>query len=110
MTKAARRADDAGIEVVHNPRARRFEVSQDGHLAVLEYARVGTSLVLKHTGVPEAIEGRGIASALARAALDHVRDTGFVAVPMCPFVRGYIRRHPEYLELVGFGQRGDRMC
>ena len=96
--------------VVRNREADRFEVEQDGHLAVLEYQVVRKSFLLVHTGVPPELEGRGIGSALARAALDFVRRTRLTAVPLCPFVRAYIRRHPEYLELVGFGERGDRLC
>ncbi|HZW27866.1 MAG TPA: GNAT family N-acetyltransferase [Trueperaceae bacterium] len=97
-------------QVVRNREASRFEVELDGHVAVLEYVRVRRSLLLVHTGVPEQLEGRGIGSTLARAALDYVRHARLIAVPMCPFVRAYIRRHPEYLELVGFGERGDRLC
>ncbi|HEX7040266.1 MAG TPA: GNAT family N-acetyltransferase [Trueperaceae bacterium] len=101
---------DGQPTVVRNPAESRFEVVQDGHVAVLEYVRVRRSFLLVHTGVPPELEGRGIGGALARAALDHVRRADLIAVPLCPFVRSYIRRHPEYLELVGFGERGDRMC
>ncbi len=97
-------------QVVRNRAESRFEVVEDGHVAVLEYVRVGRSLLMVHTGVPPELEGRGIGGALARAALDYVGRAGLIAVPMCPFVRSYIRRHPEYLELVGFGERGDRLC
>lgn len=53
-----------------------------------------------HTEVPEALEGRGIAGRIVRFALDDVRARGLKAVPRCPYVAGYISRHPEYQDLV----------
>lgn len=113
-----RNADDATtrsteepeeVTVEHHPERKRFEVNVAGVTAVLEYLRAGGSMIFTHTGVPEAAAGRGVGSALARAGLDYVREHDMVAVPLCPFVRGFIRRHPEYQELVGFGERGDRL-
>ena len=88
------------VEVVHNEAQSRFEVNQDGHLAELDYRRVGDQIIFTHTGVPAALEGRGIASALAKAGLNYARDNGLAVVPICPFVKGYIERKPEYQALV----------
>lgn len=96
--------------VVRNREADRFEVEQDGHLAVLEYQVVRKSFLLVHTGVPPELEGRGIGGALVRAAFDHVRGHGMVVVPLCPFVRAYLKRHPEYLELVDPEYRRSRLA
>jgi len=57
-------------------------------------------MVLVHTEVPESAEGKGVGSALARAALDHARREDLSVVPRCPFMASYIRRHPEYGDLV----------
>jgi predicted GNAT family acetyltransferase len=48
---------------------------------------------------PEAGES-GLGSRLVRAALDDVRGKGLQVVPLCPFVRGWIERHPDYADLV----------
>jgi predicted GNAT family acetyltransferase len=88
------------VEVVHNETQNRFEVSQDGHLAELDYRRVGDQIIFTHTGVPAALEGRGIASALAKTGLTYARDHNLAVVPLCPFVKGYIERKPEYQALV----------
>jgi predicted GNAT family acetyltransferase len=88
------------IEVVHNEAQKRFEVSQDGHFAELDYRRVGDRIIFTHTGVPAALEGRGIASALAKSGLTYARDHGLEVVPLCPFIKGYIERKPEYQALV----------
>ena len=70
------------VEVVHNEAQSRFEVNQDGHLAELDYRRVGDQIIFTHTGVPAALEGRGIASALAKAGLNYARDNGLAVVPI----------------------------
>ncbi len=89
-----------GIRVVNNEAAQRYEAEVDGARSLIQYERKGDRIVFLHTEVPEALEGRGIASALARAALEDARARNLTVVPLCPFVSGYIRRHPEYLPLV----------
>ena|SRR5438552_12818345 len=91
---------EGGITVVNNEAAQRFEVHVDGLLSQLTYQRRGDRIVFLHTEVPAALEGRGIASDLARTALDDARARQLRVVPLCPFVRGYIERHPEYQALV----------
>jgi predicted GNAT family acetyltransferase len=88
------------VEVVHNEALSRFEVNQDGHLAELDYRRVGDQIIFTHTGVPAALEGRGIGSALAKTGLKYAQDNQLEVVPLCPFVKGYIERKPEYQSLV----------
>ncbi|GIK74278.1 MAG: N-acetyltransferase [Chloroflexota bacterium] len=88
------------VEVVHNEAKNRFEVSQEGHLAELDYQRTGAQIIFTHTEVPPALEGRGIAGALVKTGLNYARDHGLEVVPLCPFVKGYIERKPEYQALV----------
>jgi len=76
----------------------RFEVTQDGKTAFLTYHRNGKRLALIHTEVPEALEGHGLASLLAKTALQYARDEDLTVVPICPFVRSYIERHPDEAE------------
>jgi predicted GNAT family acetyltransferase len=86
--------------VTHNPGAGRFEFQKDGHLAVLEYQLSGGKISFTHTRVPEALGGQGIGSLLACAGMDYARAQSFTVVPLCPFVAGYIQKHPEYKSLV----------
>ncbi len=60
----------------------------------------GDRHIFVHTEVEDAYEGQGVASALARAALDDVAAQGGRIVPLCPFISGWIDRHPEYREMV----------
>lgn len=53
-----------------------------------------------HTAVPDAFEGQGVGSALARTALDQARADGLAVVAPCSFIAGWIDRHPAYADLV----------
>jgi len=88
------------LQVCHNAARSRYEVEVGGQLAKIEYHDTGGVRYFTHTEVPEALEGHGIASLMARAVLDEARAQNLPIVPLCPFVRGYIERHPEYQSLV----------
>jgi predicted GNAT family acetyltransferase len=88
------------LEIVNNTEQRRWQVEIDGRLALLQYQERDGQVIYLHTEVPPELEGRGIAGAMARAALDDARARGLRVVPFCPFVASYIRRHPEYQDLV----------
>ena len=83
-----------------NAERHRFELDADGHIAFSEYTRDGATLTIKHTEVPKELNGKGIGSALVRGLLDIVRTQGLKVVPLCPFVAGYIAKHPEYADLL----------
>jgi predicted GNAT family acetyltransferase len=91
----------ASVEVVDDPDRSRYQASIDGTPAgFAAYRLQGDHVVFTHTEVDPAFEGKGVGSALARAALDDVRSRGLGVVAMCPFVSAYIRRHPEYGDLL----------
>ncbi len=87
--------------VHHNPAQACFETTVDGHRAVLEYVLESGAMVITHTGVPEAIGGRGIAADLTRAALAHARAAGLKVVPACAYAAAFMQRHSEYTDLLG---------
>ena len=88
------------FQIEHDAAASRFTTSKDGQLAELVYSLRDGKLVIEHTGVPEAIGGQGIAGALVKAALAHARASGLRVVPACSYSADYVRRHPEYADLV----------
>ncbi|HEU5013605.1 MAG TPA: GNAT family N-acetyltransferase [Roseiflexaceae bacterium] len=88
------------VQVVHNEEASQFEAMVQDLRSELSYARDGNRILFTHTGVPPALRGRGIASKMARAAMEYVRENNLVAVPLCSYMVSYIRRHPEYQSLV----------
>ncbi|MEO7325275.1 MAG: GNAT family N-acetyltransferase [Dokdonella sp.] len=91
------------VNVERNEAANRFEAIVDDVLCVLEYRLDGKVITLLHTGVPDAVGGRGIAAALTKTALDTARHEGWRVVPACAYSLSYIARHPQYQDLVSDG-------
>lgn len=93
--------DDAPT-VTENETSHRYEATlADGTVAgFAAYERADGVTTFTHTIVQPQFEGRGIGSTLIRSALDAERNVGRPVVPRCEFVQAYIRRHPEYAELV----------
>jgi uncharacterized protein len=87
--------------VEKNAAGSRYEMQVEGHTALVQYRdeRDGTVRLI-HTEVPDALEGRGIGSSLARGVLEAIRAEGRTVVPQCTFIAAYIDRHPEYHDLV----------
>ncbi|MFF7991353.1 GNAT family N-acetyltransferase [Kitasatospora xanthocidica] len=78
----------------------RFEAWVDGAQAgFAEYLRSDRLVVYPHTVVEPAFEGQGVGSALARAALDDARARDLPVLATCPFIKGWLLRHPEYTDL-----------
>jgi predicted GNAT family acetyltransferase len=94
-------AGDMETTVRDVPDADRYEIRDgDRLLGIAAYQLRGDQIRFTHTEVnPEAGES-GLGSRLVRAALDDVRGKGLQVVPLCPFVRGWIERHPDYADLV----------
>lgn len=87
-------------ELIDNEERKRYEFRLSEHTPVLEYIRTKDKIYLTHTEVPDALEGQGIGSQLVKQVLEDVKEKGLTLVPLCPFVALYIKRHPEYRELV----------
>jgi len=87
----------ANDTIVDNEVKHRFELEEDGHVAELDYHVNGNRLVLIHTGVPEALGGRGLGGKLVQAALERARAQNMVVRPECEFARGWIEKHPDAL-------------
>jgi uncharacterized protein len=82
-------------QVIDNTKKARFEVSIDGVLAQLTYRRRADRLILVHTGVPDALAGRGVGGLLVQAAMAKATAEGLTVVPLCPFARSWLERHPD---------------
>lgn len=89
------------FDIRHEPDQRRLVTTVEGSDAVLDYRLEGRCMVITHTGVPEAIGGRGIAAELTRAAFEQARSEGWQVRPACSYAAGWAERHPEYSELLG---------
>ena len=89
------------IALADNAEKHRFELHAGGQLAAYaEYNVLANALLFTHTETLPGFEGRGFGSKLAAFALDEVRRRGIGAVPVCQFIAGFLRKHPEYQDLV----------
>lgn len=85
--------------IEHLPQRGRFQTVVDGHLGVCDYRLDGSVMHMTHTEVAPELEGRGIAAALVKAALDHAKAAGLKVNPLCWYVRSYMQRHPQTASL-----------
>ena len=90
---------DACADVEHDREGRRFHVLVEGHRAVLDYRLADGVMTITHTGVPSAIEGRGVASTLGRAAVEAAKADGWKVHAQCAYAAEWFKRHGEYAGL-----------
>lgn len=83
-----------------NTEARQYEVSVEEQIARIEYIKAQDKIYLTHTEVPLSLEGKGIGSKIVEMALKDVARQDLTLIPLCPFVAGYIKDHPEWKKLV----------
>ncbi|MGH8914828.1 MAG: GNAT family N-acetyltransferase [Acidimicrobiia bacterium] len=94
-------SNQSGYEVRDDPESHRYVLEVDGEQAgVAVYHVRNGRYIFVHTEVDPRLEGKGMGSALARHALEDMKERGEVIVPICPFISAYVKRHPEYHELI----------
>ena len=86
--------------VINNPNLGRYELAVEGHIAAAYYHRSNGVVTFDHTEVPPELGGKGVGSKLVKGALDQVRADGLKVVAECPFVKGWIEKHPDYRDLL----------
>lgn len=82
--------------IVNNTKRRRFETHIGEELAYIQYGYHNEAIVLLHTFVPESMRGQGVSTALAHFALEYIKAHNMKMIVYCPFVKKYLKRHPEY--------------
>ncbi len=91
------------VSVRDAPTENRYEIRVDGELAGFAEYRLRPEqkrIDFTHTEVFDAFAGQGLAGKLAAGSLDDARTRGLAVRPYCPFYRGYIQKHPAYVDLV----------
>ena len=96
-------------QLTDNQAESRFEIRVGGKLAgIIQYHRRGSQQInLIHTQVDDEFLGAGLAGQLARFALDTAREQHLDVLPTCPYVRAWIGKHPDYLDLVPEDRRAE---
>ena len=91
------------VQVSHNPAASRFEAVVEGRLCRADYRMDGDTMLVVHTEVAPALQGRGIAGKLVREVFSHAQREGLKVAPVCSYVRAWSQRHPEVAGLLAAG-------
>lgn len=87
--------------ITKNEQTSQYETTIDGQVAYVAYdLEEPNRIVLTHTIVPDALSGRGIAGEVVKHALDDARANNLKVIPQCSYVAAYIKRHPEYEDLL----------
>ena len=89
------------VAVRDNKVLSRFELDVEGGVAFANYRLTPAAVIITHTETPRALRGQGIASRLVEGALALIRADGRKVVGACAFVVDYLRKHPEYQDMVG---------
>lgn len=94
-------ADKTGAETTVTAEADRFTISVDGQtVGFADFVDRDGRRTFPHTETADGFEGRGLATILVAEALRATREAGLRIVPACSMVDGYVKKHPEYGELV----------
>lgn len=98
------------MEIHHDEARRKFWAEVDGYKAEMSYILNEGHLDIRHTFVPEAIGGRGIASMLVKAAYDYAKHKGLKPMATCAYAVRWLQRHPEYEGVISAGYAGEGTC
>ena len=88
------------LPVKKNEEKNRYELDVDGHIAFIDYKETNSTVALIHTEAPAELAGSGAASALVEKSLNLIKESGKTVSPYCPYVFAFIKKHPEWKELV----------
>ena len=93
--------EELQIEREERPSKGRYTIRLDDAEAEMTYSRAGeTMIIIDHTGVPDAMRGRSVGKALVRRAVEAARAEGRFVIPLCPFAKAQIERHPEWQDVL----------
>lgn len=94
-------SDDAKpLEITHDSENNVFLVVVDGVTCELEYRLEGTTMNITHTGVPQAVGGRGIAALLTQFAVQVAEAKHWKVRPACSYAQAWFQRNPAYGHLL----------
>jgi predicted GNAT family acetyltransferase len=86
--------------VTDNAAAQRYELDVDGQTVFAIYRREGDRLAIRHVEAPVALRGTGAAGRLMHGIMETARAEGLHVTPLCSYAAFWLRRHPEYRDLL----------
>jgi uncharacterized protein len=94
-----RMTGQAALDISHDATKHEFYVVVEGQRCVLDYQLSNAVMTITHTGVPDPVAGRGIASMLVQSAFETAKEQGWKVAPACSYAAAWIERHPEFASL-----------
>ncbi len=92
---------DSAVVREEGPSGGVYRITIEGHTAEMTYSKAGTSrIIIDHTSVPDALRGKGAGQALVKQAVEDARAAGIRIIPLCPFAKAQIDRHPEWQDVL----------
>ena len=88
------------MNLIDNQEGKQYEMQAEDQVIRIEYIKAQDKIYLTHTEVPQSIEGKGYGSQIIKMALEDIEEKELTLIPMCPFVAGYIKKHPEWKKLI----------
>lgn len=88
------------IPLINNQAIHNFEMVVDGHRAFIDYKQHDNKVFIIHTEVPVELEGRGVAPAMVEKAFKYLEANNLKIVPYCPYIKVFLKRHPEWERLL----------
>lgn len=89
------------MTVEHQSDRHRFLVHLPEGDGRLLYREAGPGVLSYwHTEVDPGLQGHGVADTLVHAAMDYARQSGLRVIPDCPYVQAWLKKHPEFLDVV----------
>ncbi len=88
------------LEITNNESEKRLEVLINGLLSKLDYIQDKNTFVITHVGVHPDLRGQGVAGRLTQFGLEFAKAKSLRVIPMCSYAAAYIRRHPQYADLM----------
>lgn len=83
------------------PKGGRYVTGEAGQEAVMTFSRASPKLtIIDHTEVPDVYRGQGVGRELASHAVEEARKGGWKIIPLCPFFKAQVERHPEWQDVI----------
>lgn len=88
------------LNIINNEKEHQFEAKVENEIAYIYYSVKEDILQILSTQVPKNLEGKGIAAALTKFALEYARANNLLVQPICSYTVAYMKKHPEYNDLL----------
>lgn len=92
------------IHFEHDTEGEQFDAIVGKYRAYIRYrANREGKIFLTHTEADPELQGKGVAEKLVQYVFNYIEEQGMRMIPVCPYIKTYLKRHPEYMRIVASG-------